>query len=83
MEFELLITGNVIDALLGFPAQKRRRYLELFRRIQTYPGTFSQYRQKNESGRIVHAYDFEQHEIRYWIDWADRHIKILRLVPNE
>ncbi len=83
MEFELLVTGNVIDALLEFPAQKRRRYLELFRRIQAYPGTFSQFRQQSDSGRIVHAYVFEQHEIRYWIDWADRHVKILRLVPNE
>ncbi len=83
MPFRLLIEGDVVDLLLDFSATKRRRFMAHFRKIQEYPGNNSQMLEPDDEGRILDVCIFEDIEIRYWIDDADRHVKIVSLTPNE
>jgi hypothetical protein len=83
MEFKLLIDADVIDILAKLPARERRRLYAHFRKIQSYPGNYSELTEPDNEGRLLDVSSFEGLSIRYWIDGADRHLKILELTENE
>jgi len=83
MPFRLLIDADVIDTLMRLPVTRRRQYLEFFRRIQEFPANYSELQETDDTGRMLDVCVFYGTEIRYWIDDADRHVKILRLTENE
>ena len=57
------------------PAQ-RRRLFALLERIQEAPHRFSDLIDRDEVGRRLDVCAFEGVAIYYWVDTADRHIKI-------
>jgi hypothetical protein len=83
MQFKLLVDADVIDILSRFPARKRHRFYAHFRRIQRYPGNYSDHTEPDTAGRRLNVSVFEGQDIRYWIDVADRHVKILEIEANE
>ena len=79
MLFRLLIDLELVEfAKTLAPAQRRRLYAH-FRRIQEYPGHYSELIEIDEEGRRLDVSYFEDLIIGYWIDATDRHIKILRI----
>jgi len=83
MPYRLLVDMEVVDLLSALPATKRRRLCAHFRRIQTYPANCSESVEPDDEGRPLNVCLFGGFQIRYWIDDADRHIKILQIVQND
>jgi hypothetical protein len=83
MQFKLLIDMDVLDILSKFPSSKRRRLYAHFRKIQSFPANYSEFIEPDDEGRPLDISTFENISIHYWIDDADRHVKILQLVENE
>jgi hypothetical protein len=83
MQFRLLVDMDVLDILSKYPASRRRRLIAHFRKIQSFPGNYSEFVDPDDEGRLVDISTFEDVSIHYWIDDADRHVKILRVEENE
>ena len=83
MRFRLLIDMDVVDVLSTLSASKRRRLYTHFRKIQKFPGNSSKFVEQDNEGRSLNVSTYEDISIRYLIDDADKHVKILQIVKNE
>jgi hypothetical protein len=83
MQFRLLIDMDIVDTLSKFPSARRRRLYAHFRLLQSYPKNSSEAVEPDDEGRSLDISLFENLIIHYWIDIADRHVKILRIAENE
>jgi hypothetical protein len=83
MSYCLLVDLQVIEVLDALPKKSRTRLLKQFHRIRSSPGDFSDYHERDITGRRVEISVFSGHAIHYWIDNADQHIKILALKPAD
>jgi hypothetical protein len=79
MEFGLLIDVEVFEFLQKLPPTRRSSFLRHFRRIQDFPGRYSDYLETDSVGRRIDVSVFAGMAIHYWTDAADRHIKILKI----
>jgi len=59
------------------------RLLDHFHKIRSSPNDFSDYHERDDTGRRVEISVFSGHAIHFWIDHADQHIKILALKPTD
>jgi hypothetical protein len=83
MQFRLLIDMDVLDILSKYPASRRRRLLAHFRKIQSFPENYSEFVEPDDEGKQLDMSTCDNIFIHYWIDYADRHVKILRMSENE
>jgi len=83
MKFRLLVDFEVLDFALKLSASRRRRLFDHFLEIQKFPGNYSDFLEEDGRGRSLHVSLLEDLRIQYWIDDADRHVKILQIVENE
>ncbi len=82
MRFRLLIDLEALEFLHAFSPARRRRVMEHLRILRDYPGNFSRASYLDEEGRNLDVSLFDGLAIYYWIDAADRHVKVLR-IENE
>ena len=75
----LLIAIEVLD----FPRTLRRReqqdLLRRCREIAVFPSNFSDFVEYDSTGRRLGVHVFGRFAIKFWDDFADRHVKILDL----
>lgn len=83
MAYRLLIDLEVVEQLQALPATRRRFLFGHFREIEKYPAARSDYTDTDAQGRRVEVSVVEGFAIYYWIDEADRHVKILVLVAAD
>ena len=74
MPYLLFVDYSLFAVIQKMTTAQRRRFEEHLRKIQVYPGNHANYTQLDKTGILLHV---------YWIDEADRHIKILRLSEND
>lgn len=79
MQYRLLVDLEIIETLEALPKKPRMRLLGHFQKIRSSPNDFSDYYERDHIGRRVEICVFANHAIHYWIDHADKHIKILAL----
>ena len=51
--------------------------------LRLYPKNASKFKYHDADGRSLDVSVFEEFEISYWIDEADRHIKVLNIEAEE
>jgi len=83
MSFRLLIDFEVLEFALKLSKAQQRRLFAHFLAMRDFPGNYSDFVEVGERGRQLNVCLFGDFQIRYWIDDADRHVKILRLSENE
>jgi hypothetical protein len=83
MEYRLLVDREVIEVMDSMPKAQRRRFLALFERLRAFPTNYSDYHEADAVGRRVEVCILSQWAIHYWIDDADRHVKILAIRPAD
>ena len=71
------------EALDRLPKRKRRKQLDHFYSIRSFPGNCSDYQQYDAVGRRVEICVVAGWPVHYWNDFADRQIKILALKPAD
>jgi hypothetical protein len=79
MEPRLLVDLDVLEILQRQKPSIRKRLTKRFREIQSFPGHYSDYPEKDHEGRRVEVSICAGWAIHYWADMNDRHIKILAL----
>ena len=79
MNFRLLVDFEVVEYMGSLPRRDRLLLRQRFLQIHDFPGNFSDYKESDATGRTVHINICGRYAIKYWADFADRHIKILDL----
>lgn len=77
MEYQLLVAWEVIEHLSSLPARERSQLRDCLRRIGQDPSRMSDYQESDSVGRPVEIHICAGHAFKYWIDHADRHVKVL------
>lgn len=75
----LFIAADVLDFLRTLTPVEQRRLLQHFRNIAASPSQFSDFVEYDTAGRRVDVHVFGRFAIKFWDDFADRHVKILDL----
>jgi hypothetical protein len=75
----LLIAIEVLDFLRTLRPREQRDLLKCFREIAAFPSNFSDFVEHDSAGRRVEVHVFGKFAIKFWNDFADRHVKILDL----
>ena len=83
MAYRLLIDLEVVSRLQALTASRRRRLLGRFAIIERYPVACSDYVDTDASGRRIDVSLREGFAIYFWIDEADRQVKILQLIAAD
>jgi len=83
MKWRLLIELEVIHIIDGLPKTLRRRLLEHLVKIRSFPSNYSDYHELDAVGRRIEICVLAGWAIHYWIDSADRHVKVLALKPAD
>lgn len=81
--YRLLVDWEVIEQINRMPRQKRELFRNAFLRIAESPDRHSDYQESNPQGRAIDVHLCRGLAIRYWIDFSDRHIKVLSLEPAD
>lgn len=75
----LLIAVEVLDFLRPLSAREQRELLKRFREIAAAPASFTDFTEPDATGRRVGVHVFGKFAVKFWDDFADRHVKILDL----
>lgn len=79
MSYRLLIALEVVEYLERLPARQRRPLRRAIEAIYRDPRECSDATETDETGRLVQIHITGDFALVYWIDDADRHIKVLDL----
>ena len=79
MDYRLLVDLEAIAVLDSIPKRIRTRLLDHFDRLRATPDRYSDYHEHDHTGRRVEISVFAGYSIHYWIDFADRHVKVLAI----
>ena len=83
MKWKLLIALRALEFLEKLPARVRRRLRQRILWIEEHPELSSEYREYDETGRLVDGCVCDGYAIVYWQDFSDRHVKILAIEPAD
>ena len=83
MEYRLLIDLEVVEMIQRLPKRSRDDLLSHLQRIRSFPSSFSDCHEDDAVGRRVEISIYGRLAIHFWIDFADRHVKVLALKPAE
>jgi hypothetical protein len=79
MSYRLLIANEVLEFLDGLRQRERLLLRARFVQIADFPENFSDFQERDSTGRSLNVNLCGKHAITYWTDFADRDVKILRL----
>lgn len=83
MDYRLLIDLEAIHVLDALPKKVRNRLLDQFHKIRAFPSNYSEWHTRDAEGHRIEICIASSWAIHYWIDAADRHVKILALKPAD
>lgn len=76
-DFRLLIAIEVLDFLRTLRRSEQQALLARFRQITELPSNYNDFFEYDSSGRQLGVHVFRKFAIKFWADFADRHLKIL------
>ncbi|MCO5052516.1 MAG: hypothetical protein M9920_09450 [Verrucomicrobiae bacterium] len=79
----LLIDIEVLEFLRTLHPKEQAGLLNRFREIAAFPSKFSDFVELDSVGRRVGVHIFGKFAIKFWDDFADRHVKILDVHPAD
>jgi len=77
MDYRLLISIDVVEFTERLPAKTQRALRHAVHAIGSDPLGRSDAEDRDEMGRTLHIAIVGDYALMYWIDEADRHVKIL------
>jgi hypothetical protein len=82
MEYRLLIDLEAVEIIQRLPRRAREALFTHLEHIREFPSRYSDYHEYDATGRRVEISVHETLAVHFWIDPADRHIKVLALKPS-
>ena len=83
MEYRLLVDLEAVAVLDSASRKVRMRLLDHLVQLRSSPQSHSDYQEYDDSGRQLEISVFAGYALHYWIDFADRHVKILAIKPAD
>jgi hypothetical protein len=83
MEFGLLVEFEVMQFVQALPRATRARVSRDLLEIGKNPHASSEYQEWDKTGRLHDVCIREGLAIHYWIDSADRHVKVMAMRPAD
>ena len=77
--YALLIAWPVIEQIDALPKVRRQRLRRELLRLEETPDALIEFSEPDETGRPLHVFVFDGWAIFFWIDFADRHVKVLHM----
>jgi hypothetical protein len=81
--YRLLVDLDAVEYLHGLNPAQRRRVLEHFQRLREFPTNLSLAERPDAEGKTLHISFFEDLSIYFWLDSADRHVKVVRIEAKD
>jgi len=75
--YQSLVDWDVVARLRELPAPTQRAIYTIFLRLEQAPDSLSEFNVTDERGRELDAFILDGFAFYYWIDFADRHVKVL------
>ena len=79
MDYELVMPRRVVEWMESLPRSLRRQIDRRFDELERFPHNLSLGRTISASGRPLEVNICAGHEIYYWIDFAERQVKIVAI----
>ena len=79
----MFVDIDVLEWLRTRRVLEQKALLKRFREIAASPDSHSDYAEQDARGRRVEVHLFGTFAIKYWDDFADRHVKILDVHPAD
>ena len=83
MQYRFFVDLEAVDFLAASKPIVRRKLMAHLATIESFPETCSDYFESDSKGRRIEIAIHSAFAIHYWIDFADRHIKVLRISPAD
>lgn len=77
--YRLLADWEVVEQLNRLPVGIRRSFRNEFLRLKEFPDAMSEFEEPGDDGRLLNGFIRHGIAVLYWIDFADRHVKVLGL----
>lgn len=77
--YRLFVDWEVVEQLSRLPIRLRRSLRNEFLRPKEFPDAISEFEERGEEGRLLNRFICYGIAVHYWIDFADRHVKVLGL----
>ena len=81
--FALLIDYDVIQFVRGLGRKEQAAVWKRMAQIRDFPFNSSDYAETGPLGRQIHINVSAKYALKYWIDGADRQIKVLDILPSD
>lgn len=81
--YRLLVDWDVVVRLRELPASTQRAVYAVFSRLEQTPDLISEFNVTDENGRQLDGFILEGWAFYFWIDFADRHVKVLAFEPAD
>jgi hypothetical protein len=78
-----LIGWHLWPEINALPVPVRRALYRKFDQLEEVPDAVSEFQTVGESGRTLDGFIVGRLAFSYWIDFADRHVKVLRIGPAD
>jgi hypothetical protein len=82
-DYRLLVDWEVIETVNGFPVMLRRAIKDVLVRIGKHPDQMCDYVESHKRGLDLAVHLAKNYAIKYWIDFPDRHVKIIEIVSAD
>ena len=83
MKYRRLVDLEVIKILYGLPGNMRVRLFDHFEKLRSFPAGHLDAHEQDDIGRQVEISVYADDCVHYWIDSADRHVKVLALTAAD
>lgn len=80
IEYRLLVDLEAVVELDSLPKRDRSRLLLFFEKLRAYPEDHCAAEERDDRGRRISIATHGGWLIHYWTDFADRHVKILKVL---
>ena len=74
--YEPVFAEEAAEFLLQLPKRRQRQVLDLVKQLAAHPFVRSDYSLPDESGRAIEHLMIEDYVFAYWLDHAEREIRI-------
>lgn len=81
--YRLLIAWQLWPQIQALPPSLRRLLYRNFDRLEETPDAMSEFQSSDPSGRLLDGFILGQLAFYYWIDFADRHVKVVAIGPAD
>ena len=81
--YRVLIAWHLWAEINALPAGLRRRLYRKFDQLEETPDAASEFQSTDDTGRMLDCFVLGQLAFSYWIDFPDRHVKVLVIGPAD